>query len=40
MLEKIRKWYHQGLWSERMVRNAAMKGVITPQQAAEILKEE
>lgn len=39
MFEKIRRWYRQGLWSEKMVQNAAVKGVITPEQAAEIIKE-
>lgn len=37
MYEKIKKWYKQGLWTEKMVLNAVGKGVITPEQAAEIL---
>lgn len=39
MFEKIKKWYKQGLWTEKMVQNAVEKGVITEEQAAEILKE-
>lgn len=37
MYEKIRKWYKQGLWSEKMVLDAVEKGAITQEQAAEIL---
>ena len=37
MFEKIQKWYAQGLWSADMVQTAADKGVITADQAAEIL---
>ena len=40
MFEKIKKWYSQGLWSADMVQTAADKGVITKEQAAEILKKE
>lgn len=40
MFEKIKKWYMQGLWSEEKVNNAVAKGIITPQQAQEILKGE
>ena len=29
MKNKIEKWYRQGLWTEAMVRNAVIKGVIT-----------
>ena len=39
MFEKIKKWYKQGLWTEKMVHNAVEKGVITEYQATEILKE-
>lgn len=38
MYEKIKKWYKQGLWSEEMVRNAVGKGILTEEEAAEILK--
>ena len=39
MLEKITKWYQQGLWTAEMVRNAIGK-VITAEQAENIIKEE
>lgn len=38
MYEKIKKWYKQGLWTEEMVQNAVEKGVITAEEAAEILE--
>lgn len=37
MFEKIKKWYKQGLWTEEMVRNAVVKGVISEDEATEIL---
>lgn len=37
MYEKIKKWYKQGLWTAEMVQNAVGKGVITQEQANEIL---
>ena len=37
MFEKIKKWYKQNLWTEQMVLNAVSKGVITEEQANEIL---
>ena len=40
MKEKIAKWYKQGLWTAEMVQTAADKGVITKEQAAEILGQE
>ena len=40
MKEKIMKWYKMGLWSKDMVLNAIIKGVITEDEASEILKEE
>ena len=40
MFKKIKKWYEQGLWTEEMVQNAVDKGVITQEQAAEILNKE
>lgn len=39
MKEKIEKWYHMGLWSEAMVRSAVTKGVLTEDEATEILAE-
>lgn len=40
MYEKIKKWYKQGLWSAEQVQKAAEKGVITEEQATEILGQE
>lgn len=37
MKDKIAKWYRLGLWTEEMVMTAVEKGVITNEQAAEIL---
>lgn len=37
MFEKINKWYKQGLWTEEMVQNAVDKGVLTADEAKEIL---
>ena len=37
MFERIKKWHAMGLWTEAMVRNAVKKGVITREQADEIL---
>lgn len=37
MKDKIAKWYKQGLWTEKMVLNAVDKGVLTADEAAEIL---
>lgn len=37
MYEKIKKWYKQGLWTEAMVQNAVDKGILTADEAAEIL---
>ena len=37
MYEKIKKWYKQGLWTAEMVQNAVSKGVITQEQADEIM---
>lgn len=37
MKNKIEKWYKQGLWSAEMVRNAVEKGILTADEAAEIL---
>lgn len=40
MFEKIKKWYKQGLWTEAMVNNAAVKKVLTAEQVKEILAQE
>ena len=37
MKEKIAKWYKQGLWDAEKVQNAVKKGVLTAEEAAEIL---
>ena len=40
MFKKIKTWYENGWWGAEMVNNAKEKGVITAQQAEEILKGE
>lgn len=40
MYEKIKKWYAQGLWTEAMVQNAVKKGILTEEEAKEILSTE
>ena len=37
MFEKIKKWYKMGLWTDAMVQNAVVKGVITEDDAVKIL---
>lgn len=37
MKEKIAKWYKQGLWTADMVQDAVDKGILTTEEAAEIL---
>lgn len=37
MFEKIKKWYKMKLWTDVMVQSAVTKGVITEDEAAEIL---
>ena len=37
MFEKIQKWYKQGLWTEEMVKNARLKGVLTFIEYTEII---
>lgn len=37
MFEKIMKWYKWGLWTNEQVMQAAQNGVITAEQAGEIL---
>lgn len=37
MKDKIAKWYKQGLWTDEMVQNAVDKGILKPEEAAEIL---
>ena len=38
MFEKIKKWYEMGLWTEKHVRDAFAKGVITAEEATRILQ--
>lgn len=38
MFEKINQWFLQGLWNDAQVNKAAEKGVITFEQAEQILK--
>ena len=40
MKEKIARWYAQGLWTEVMVRNAVTKGILSEEEAAQILEVE
>ena len=37
MYEKIKRWYTLGLWTAEMVENAVEKGIITADEAAEIM---
>ena len=37
MKDKIKKWYIMGLWTADMVQNAVSKGVLSEEEAAEIL---
>ena len=37
MKERIAKWYKQGLWTADMVQDAVDKGILKPEEAAEIL---
>jgi len=37
MKEKIKRWYHMGLWTEDMVKDAVTKEILTVEEAAEII---
>ena len=37
MKDRIAKWYKLGLWTEAMVMNAVVKGVLTEDEAKEII---
>ena len=37
MFQKISKWYAQGLWTAQQVQDAADNGIITQEEANEIL---
>lgn len=36
MLDKIKRFYNMGLWTDEMVRNAVEKGVITEEEYEKI----
>lgn len=40
MFERINKWYKQGLWSADMVQKAIDKGILTEDEAKQILQED
>lgn len=40
MFEKIKKWYKQGLWTKKMVRDALYKGILTEEEVNQILNKE
>lgn len=37
--EKVRRWFEEGIWTERMVRDAFLKGRITEDELMEILED-
>lgn len=37
MKDKIMKWFKMGLWTEKMVQDAAAKNVLTEEEVNEIL---
>ena len=40
MKERIAKWYKMGLWSADKVQDAVKKGILTAEDAEEILNKE
>lgn len=40
MFKKIEKWYHMGLWTDKMVQNAVDKGILTQEEAKIIFNEQ
>ena len=40
MKDRINRWYAFGLWTAEMVETAVDKGVISAEEAEEILEEE
>ena len=38
--EKIARWHKQGLWSADMVQKAVDKGILTEDEAKQILQED
>lgn len=39
MKERIEKWYKQGLWTEAMVRNAYLKGILSEAEYQAIIQQ-
>ena len=37
MIDKIKRWYEQGLWSAQMVHDAVDKGIITEEDYQKIV---
>lgn len=37
MFERIKKWFQLGLWNEKMVKDAAEKGLLTMEEAVSML---
>ena len=37
MKDKIAKWYKQGLWTAKMVEQAAEKGILSAEELNQIL---
>lgn len=37
--ERVHRWYVDGIWTERMVRDAFLKGRITEDELMEILED-
>ena len=35
-VERLKRWYESGLWTDKMVRTAVVKKKLTPEQYAEI----
>lgn len=38
MKDRIKRWYALGLWSAAMVQNAVAKGVLTAEEAEEMME--
>ena len=39
MFDKIKRYYDEGLWTKKMVRNAVKRNQITPEEYFEIVGE-
>lgn len=40
MFDDINKWYHEGYWKKKQVKNAVKKGKITEEEYKEITGED